>query len=62
MTPELLAPPLVRCARCQQLDDLSQMQGIGREAVCGPCWLAEARKQHERMNQAEYIRIEITEA
>ena len=61
MTPELLAPPLVRCNRCQQLDDLSQMQGIGREAICGPCWLIEARKRHQTERRESYLKIRIEE-
>lgn len=43
---ELFAPALCRCSRCHQLDDLSQMTGQGSALLCGPCWLAEARKRH----------------
>jgi hypothetical protein len=62
MIPELLAPPLVRCTRCRQLDDLSQMQGIGREAICGPYWLIEARKRHQTDRRESYLKIWIEEA
>lgn len=44
---ETLAPPLLRCTRCGQLDELSQMQGILNAVICGPCWLKDARKRHE---------------
>ena len=40
-----LAPPLIRCTCCGQLEELSQMVGIDHR-ICGPCWLAKVRVGH----------------
>ncbi len=62
MTAALQAPPLVQCARCGNPDDLSQMTGTDTK-VCGPCWLAEARRRHKTDLRDEVtLRFRIEEA